>query len=945
MVDNKYRGVPFWSWNGDLDKERLLKQIDFMRDKGFGGFFMHARAGLVTPYLSDKWFELIQACTERANEYGMHAYVYDENGWPSGFAGGKLLSDKENLEYYLTSKISRFDKTADVSFEIKGDTLVRVTDSKARCLNIYVKQSKSTVDILNPEVIKKFITVTHKKYQSKIVSPLQGFFTDEPQVHDGDKPFSYKIAEYFAEKYNQDIFDGIGLLFLKKKGYRSFRYKYYKAMQELMLFSYGKQIYDWCDQNGYKLTGHYYEERSLAKQVLGCGGVMPFYEYMHIPGIDYLGRFIEQKDVDFDKSNAEFLANEISPKQVGSVAAQLGKKQVLSESMAMCGWKLSPIEMKKLMEYQYVNGVNLTCLHLLPYSECGQRKWDYPLHFSSCNPWVDKGLKEYNDYFAKLGEILTESVEIVNVGVVQPVRSAYFDYDRDLIDTGFGTVKLDDAFKNLVEKLGAKNIPHHYIDETLLAKHGRVEGNKLVLGNCKYEYIILPLIYTMDATTNVLLKKFVKNGGKILLTCGKPKYLEGEPYDYDYLTSNVTLSEIRNAQPVYVKNGSGIRTTLRRDERGNEFIYALNLGEKTTVDFRIKGVRSFKAYDILNDETTVVSKTIEFDKNQSYLLYFSNAEPSEKKGLQTLRLGNYTLAKPVDNYLLIDFLRYSFDGKEYSQKVYTGALFDRLLQDGYCGELYLKYNFDVLDVPNKLRLITENNNVKRVVVNGVSLKADKVLDDGVLSYDIAELVKRGENQVVVRIDYYQKELVYQRLFGKDVTDNLKNCLTYDTTIEPIYLIGDFGVDGKFEKGRADDVVVGCDFKITKQKDKITSVCRDGFPFLRGEIRLKTQVNLTQTNYQIVFDKPFQLIELFVNGKKAHTLVIDNKADISQYLVEGENVIEIALTVGNRNLLGVLHSVNQDEAFTYAGSFTLRGYWKDWKSNLFSEKYYFIEPIV
>ena len=38
---------------------------------------------------------------KRAEELGMQAYAYDENGWPSGFVGGKLLSEKENLATYL----------------------------------------------------------------------------------------------------------------------------------------------------------------------------------------------------------------------------------------------------------------------------------------------------------------------------------------------------------------------------------------------------------------------------------------------------------------------------------------------------------------------------------------------------------------------------------------------------------------------------------------------------------------------------------------------------------------------------------------------------------------------------------------------------------------------------------------------------------------------------
>ena len=52
---------------------------------------MHARGGLKTEYLGEKWFSCIKACGVKAKDLDMQAYAYDENGWPSGFAGGKKV--------------------------------------------------------------------------------------------------------------------------------------------------------------------------------------------------------------------------------------------------------------------------------------------------------------------------------------------------------------------------------------------------------------------------------------------------------------------------------------------------------------------------------------------------------------------------------------------------------------------------------------------------------------------------------------------------------------------------------------------------------------------------------------------------------------------------------------------------------------------------------------
>ena len=79
---------PFWSWNDKLEKKELEEQIENMHKAGIEGFFMHARGGLSTDYMSDEWFDMVKACLDKADELGMDAWAYDENGWPSGFADG-----------------------------------------------------------------------------------------------------------------------------------------------------------------------------------------------------------------------------------------------------------------------------------------------------------------------------------------------------------------------------------------------------------------------------------------------------------------------------------------------------------------------------------------------------------------------------------------------------------------------------------------------------------------------------------------------------------------------------------------------------------------------------------------------------------------------------------------------------------------------------------------
>ncbi|MBR3300031.1 MAG: glycoside hydrolase, partial [Clostridia bacterium] len=224
---------------------------------------MHARTGLITEYLSDEWMTLIRACAEYADELGMKAWAYDENGWPSGFAGGKLLEREENRDKYLLYSVGEYMEDANVRYFADGEELIK-TDRNVNgrtYLNLYIKTSNSNADILNKDVVDQFISLTHEKYRSEMKGDfsrkIQGFFTDEPQYQRSHTPFTDTLIGYFREKYNSDIFEQLGLLFLEKKGYREFRYRYWSALQDLMLHSFAETVYDWCNKNGIGFTGHY----------------------------------------------------------------------------------------------------------------------------------------------------------------------------------------------------------------------------------------------------------------------------------------------------------------------------------------------------------------------------------------------------------------------------------------------------------------------------------------------------------------------------------------------------------------------------------------------------------------------------------------------------------------------------------------------------------------
>ncbi len=926
-----YRPIPFWSWNDKLDSEALVKQIRWMYKNGIGGFFMHARSGLQTEYLSDEWMECIDICAKEAVKLGMKAWAYDENGWPSGFAGGKLLEEEENRDKFILFETGVYDANATVSYLLRENELCRVlneeTEAEATYLNLYIKSATSTADILNPEVVDKFIALTHEQYRKhfgdKFAENIEGFFTDEPQYQRQSTPYTVMLEQYWHETYNEDILDFLGLLFVEKEGYRSFRYRYWKAMQELMLKNYASKVYGWCEENNVKLTGHYIEETSLGGQMMCCAGVMPFYEYEHIPGIDWLGK-------------NSLRVGEISPRQVGSVAAQLGKKQVITETFGCGGWDLSPADLKRIAGFQYVNGVNMMCHHLIPVSERGTRKYDYPAHYSEINPWVCKAFQPFNKYFTRLGYLLGEGAQHINVAMLHPMRSVYFDYKRELKKEGFGIAEFDKTFLADCRVLSSRNVEYHFLDETLLAKHGFVEGTQIGCGECKYDFLVIPHIITMDESTEKLIHAFVKNGGKVLLLGDRPSYREASEYKYDYLKSTCSLEDILDAQPFRNINPDTAIYATYRTYDNMKYLYVINGSETNTYEQTFDcgaDVHSFKRVNLVDETSTCVPLTITLKPGEDAVLFFSSENAEKRCELQSyeFRLEKDKITWDKNN-LVIDKVSYSTDGEHYSEPWLYVALFEKLVKEKFQGKIFFKYEFQVKTVPQEIYLRTEYNDTYDVQssLNGVALTVSIATQEKyVRCYDVSKVIREGKNEYVLETNWYENPFVHYALFGENVAESLRNMLTYDSELEPIYLEGNFGVypSYKYEETNDSCWVRGNDFYIGEIPTGVTEPTTDGFPFFAGELRVCKQMIFDSPQVLLSIPGDYHVAEVFVNGESAGRLLFEKELDISHVAKKGMNRVEVRYVVHNRNLYGPHHYINGREGSVSPRTYMLYGTWE------------------
>jgi hypothetical protein len=96
---SEYRSAPLWDWNDKITEEGIAFQMKEFKKAGIGGVFVHPRPGLITEYLSEEWFHLFDYTVQKGKELGMKVWIYDENSYPSGFAGGRVPAECGSLRY------------------------------------------------------------------------------------------------------------------------------------------------------------------------------------------------------------------------------------------------------------------------------------------------------------------------------------------------------------------------------------------------------------------------------------------------------------------------------------------------------------------------------------------------------------------------------------------------------------------------------------------------------------------------------------------------------------------------------------------------------------------------------------------------------------------------------------------------------------------------------
>ena len=616
---SEYRATPFWSWNCKLDKDMLERQIEHFNKMGFGGFHMHSRTGLATEYLGDEFMDMVKSCCDKAESLDMLAWLYDEDRWSSGPAGGKVTKHKpfrrkrlmlfsedkgwntpkaealQNGEPYL---LAVYDVELDPDGYLENYRRIAQNDTSngtkwfAYCVN--EKEDawfnyQTYFDAMDKDAVAEFIKVTHERYKEVIGErfgkSVPAIFTDEPNANHEKTMFAptpeskdrqvftwtRKFEQEYLKMYGYDFLDRLPeLAWNKKDGSDSVvKYHYFDFVSELFSTNFSKQIGDWCAQNGIDFTGHYLREPKLLEQAITCGETMRNYGYMGIPGMDMLCNFYEFT----------------TAKQVQSAVHQYGKEGALSELYGVTGWDFDFRGHKLQGDWQAALGVSVRVPHLAWASMKGEAKRDYPAAIGYQSPWYSE-YSYIENHFARLNTALTRGKPIVKVGVIHPVESIWIA-SGPKSQTSTLCDSIENNFLNVTNWLVSNHYDFNYICESTLPK--LANGSKV--GKMQYDTIVVPVCLTLRQTTIDFLQDFK---GNVVFMGSCPSYVDGIMSDGAkalYNQSRVIsfdcaelLLALKDSKCVTINNEQGNTATnlvyaYRQDTDGN-WLFIAHSGEQ-----------------------------------------------------------------------------------------------------------------------------------------------------------------------------------------------------------------------------------------------------------------------------------------------------------------------------------------------------------------------------
>lgn len=958
---SEFSTAPFWVWNEIITKKGIDEQLKGYKERGINQVILHPRPGLITTYLTAEWFGLVKYSVEKAKSLGMKIWLYDENSYPSGFAGGEVpaqLPDTQGkmLQLIKTSDVPKI--TDEIAFILRneGDKFTEVSKPEVKngeeyYVFVYKLAGKSAwyggysyVDIMQRKTTDKFLEVTHEQYKKYIGSEfgktVPGIFTDEPNISvtGGANVICYTPAlfDYFKKRWGYDLKVNMPLLFDETGDWKKVRHNYYSALLDLLVENWAMPVHNFCERNNIAMTGHYWEHDWPIPK--GIPDNMALAAYQQVPGIDLLmNQYSSQPYAQF--GNSRFV------RELRSVANQMGRARTLSETYGAAGWDLTFNDMKRIGDWEYVLGINLMNQHLSYYSITGPRKRDHPNSFSYHSPyWND--YKTLADYYSRLSLVMSEGVQQNKILVLQPTTTAWIYYNlyssfnnqdpNHAKDRPFD--KLASSFNDFVNSLESWQVEYDLGCEDIIKKHWQIANEQLSVGACSYKLLVIPsLMDNLDTETVSVIEKYLAAGGKVLSTGILPTCIDGSENDRikllaekyrdnwkqvkvitrqaitSMLEPEITFSNVTPANFVFHQ---------RRKLADSEILFIVNSSKEETAkgSFSIDG-GSIEVMDCFTGKSAPYAFTKDNGKvNAEFempacgsLLLCIKPEAGKNLDKKEIKESIVAFEEPVKierkspNVLTIDFCDLKIGEKTWKDLYFYQAQTETFKAVGMPKSPWdnsVQYKSDVISKNNFPAGSGFTADFNFTVDAGVDLKGIKLVAERPNIFKV--FINDKPVNAVPGKYWLDKDFgVYE--IGAFVKEGINRVtvkrmpMSIYAELESVYLLGNFSLVPQ-EPG----------FKITPAKKiELGAWNKQGMQFYGDKVAYSHSVNIEnlKDDYLVKLSKwEGSCAEVYVNNKKAGIIAFaPHEMNITKLLRKGKNEIRIEVIGTLRNTLGPHHA--------------------------------------
>ncbi|MCD8192946.1 MAG: hypothetical protein LUD74_00020 [Tannerellaceae bacterium] len=764
-----------------------------------------------------------------------------------------------------------------------------------------------------------------KHLGKQLGTEIKGIFTDEPQIASpGGIRWTPDLFEVFRKQWGYDLKSVLPLLAEETGNWKQVRHNYTETLTQMFIDRWAKPWFDYCEKKNLLWTGHYWEHGW--PDMSHGGDNMAMYAWHQMPAIDML--FNQFNDI---HPQAQF-GNVRAVKELRSAANQLGYVRTLSETYGGGGWDVTFEDLKRLGDWEYVLGVNFMNQHLSHMTIVGARKYDYPPVFTSLSPWWPE-YKTQNDYFARLSMLLSQGEQENEILVLEPTTTAWLYYSY--VKSHPTTMEIGMNFQQFVTKLEKSQVEHDLGSENIIKDQGRVKNNLFVVGKRGYKKVVIPpMTENLNRTTFNLLQKFVASGGE-LIVFSQPSYIDGKESTelktfFDAHSSRIRFYREEAIEEAIAQSFQNDKIKFqdisgndlyhhRRTYTDGELVFLVNSSLTETAKGQLSlGVNSMIEIDGMSGEMFAypceqqgkhAMTTFELPPAGSLLLFSPLSDTEKYKPRSTPATGKRLSADtPVqvkrmkDNVLLMDFCDLTIDGTT-ERNLYNVEACSKLYKyfgmnnpwnssiqyrqtnvekDTFrTGDIQVQYKFIIAENIDKgnLKLVIEQPGLWQVKMNGKTVNAIPGafwLDNRNGVYNVGEYIKSGVN----------------------VVELSRSPMSIYAEIAPAYLLGDFSLESA-PNG----------WVIKKPVEQLTtgSWKSQGHPHYSWDVSYRKEYTIenTSSQYTLQLNKwQGTVAEVYVNGSKAGVVAYKPyNFDLSPFLKQGTNTIEVRVIGSLKNLLG------------------------------------------